>query len=88
MQAGAGTSTDVTLSSRWEAGLEGATSPLLTFLQGMGAQQLCLRVVAGMAVPPPSAVDVLGDSFTGLTDKVRVHFCVLAVTALTVCGVC
>lgn len=59
------------MSSRWQAGLESATSPLLSFLQDMGAQQLCLRVVAGMAVPPPSVVDVLGDAFSGLADKVR-----------------
>lgn len=63
-------STEESLSSRWEAGLESATSPLLAFLQGMGAQQLCVRVVAGMAMPPPYCVDVLGDSFSGLTDKV------------------
>lgn len=64
-------STEELLASRWEAGLESAALPLLSFLQGMGAQQLCLRVVAGMAVPPPTAVDVLGDAFSGLADKVR-----------------
>lgn len=36
----------------------------------MGAQQLCLRIVALMAMPPPSAVYVLGDSFAGLANKV------------------
>lgn len=62
--------------SRWEAGLEGATSPLLTFLQGMGSQQLCLRIVAGMAMPTPIAVDVLGNAFSGLADKVACFFLV------------
>eukprot|EP00752_Nemacystus_decipiens_P005910 g5342.t1 len=63
-------STEELLASRWGPGLESATLPLLSFLQRMGAQQLCLRVVAGMAMPPPSAVDVLGDAFSGLADKV------------------
>ncbi|CAM9561470.1 unnamed protein product, partial [Ectocarpus sp. 8 AP-2014] len=69
--AGVPSTTEALLSSRWEAGLESAASPLLSFLQGMGAQHLCVRVVAGMmALPPPSAVEVLGDAFSGLADKV------------------
>ncbi|CAM9864468.1 unnamed protein product, partial [Ectocarpus sp. 13 AM-2016] len=68
---GVPSTTEASLSSRWEAGLERAASPLLSFLQGMGAQHLCVRVVAGMmALPPPSAVEVLGDAFSGLADKV------------------
>lgn len=46
-------------------------SPLLAFLQRMGAQQLCLRMVAVMAMPPRCAVDVLSESFLGLADKVN-----------------
>ena len=68
--SGARESTEAMLASRWQAGLEHAASPLLAFLQGMGAQQLCLRMVAGMALPPACAVDALRDSFSGLTDKV------------------
>lgn len=63
-----------TYSSRWEATLQGATSPLLEFLQRMGAQQLCVRVVALMAIPPPTAVDVLNMSFAGLANKVAFRF--------------
>lgn len=54
---------------RWEAALEGASSPLLEFLQRMGSQHLCGRVVALMAMPPPAAVDVLNVSFAGLANK-------------------
>lgn len=71
LAVGVAFTTEALLSSRWEAGLESAASPLLSFLQGMGAQHLCVRVVAGMmALPPPSAVEVLGDAFSGLADKV------------------
>ncbi|CAM9795603.1 unnamed protein product [Ascophyllum nodosum] len=68
--AGVLSKTDASGSARWQPGLERATSPLLAFLEAMGAQQLCLRIVALMAMPPPSAVYVLGDSFAGLADKV------------------
>lgn len=54
----------------WEAVVEGASSPLLQFLQRMGAQQLCVRVIAGMAMPPATAVGVLDQFFSGLANKV------------------
>lgn len=64
-------------TTRWEAALEGASSSLLEFLQRMGSQQLCVRVVALMAMPPPAAVDVLNASFAGLANKARylIHAC-------------
>lgn len=60
-------------TSRWEGIVAGASFALLQFLQRMGAQQLCVRVVAGMAMAPPAAVDVLDASFSGLANKVFVH---------------
>lgn len=57
-------------TSCWEAVVEGASSPLLQFLQRMGAQQLCVRVIAGMAIPPATAVGVLDQFFSGLANKV------------------
>lgn len=69
--AGVPSKSKALLSTKWQAELDRAASPLLSFLKGMGAQQLCLRIVAAMAMPPPSAVEVLGDSFAGLVDKVR-----------------
>lgn len=68
--AGVPSKTKALLSTKWQVELDRAASPLLSFLKSMGAQQLCLRIVAVMAMPPPSAVEVLGDSFAGLVDKV------------------
>ncbi|KAG5192662.1 hypothetical protein JKP88DRAFT_292744 [Tribonema minus] len=51
-------------------GLTSAAMRLSEFLLGRGAQQLCLRVLAGMSLVPPQALPAFHAALAGLAEKV------------------